>query len=266
MTSQHGGYDDREFVAEYYDASYEHLRLQDVEFYVDYSKRTSGQTLELGCGTGRVLIPTAKAGCEITGLDLSSHMLKICQEKLIAQPGEVRKRVRLIQGNMTDFDTGEIYPLVTMPFRPFQLLTTVEEQKDCLACVNKHLTPHGLLVFDVFHPYPPRLVYDPKYATEIEDLPETELPNGKKLRHTNRTAGFHRERQYNDIELIYYISHPDGRKERLVQSFPMRYYYRYEVEHLLELCGFKVVELFGDFDRSAFSSDSPEMIFVAEKK
>jgi hypothetical protein len=46
----------------------------------------------------------------------------------------------------------------------------------------------------------------------------------------------------------------------------MRYYFRYEVEHLLELSGFRVVALFGDFDKSAFSADSPEMIFVSERK
>jgi hypothetical protein len=118
----------------------------------------------------------------------------------------------------------------------------------------------------VFHPRPDRLIPNPKYAEEIEDLPETLLPDGVKLRRTNRTAAYHRDQQYNDIELIYYVTHPDGRQERLVQSFPMRYYYRYEMEHLLELCGFRVVDLFGNFDRSAFTSDSPEMIFIAEKR
>jgi hypothetical protein len=66
--------------------------------------------------------------------------------------------------------------------------------------------------------------------------------------------------------LIYYVSHPDGRIERLVQAFPFRYVFRYEMEHLLDLCGFKVVDLFGNFDKSAYSNDSPEMIFVAAKK
>jgi hypothetical protein len=192
-------------------------------------------------------------------------MLSICQEKLIALPGEVQKRVRLIHGDMTGFKTGEKYSLVTIPFRPFQHLLTVEEQKACLKCIYKHLTPNGKLIFDVFHPYPPRLTPNPNYMEEKEDLPETKLPDGRKLRRASRMAAFHREEQYNDIELIYYVSHPDGRTERLVQSFPMRYYYRYELEHLLELCGFKVIELFGNFDKSAFSSDSPEMIFIAEK-
>lgn len=258
-------HDYREFVAEYYDVTYNRRGSKDVEFFIDYSKKARGRTLELGCGSGRVLIPTAQAGCEITGLDLSTSMLRICQEKLSAQPETVRERVRLVQGNMTAFDTGEAYSLITLPFRPFQHLIAVDDQQACLNCIRKHLAGRGQVIIDLFHPYPPRL-NDIKYAVEIEDLPEMELPDGRKLRRTSRIAAFHRDQQYNDVELIHYVSYPDGRTERLVESFPFRYFFRYEMEHLLELCGFKVAELFGDFDRSAFSTDSPEMIFVAEKK
>jgi SAM-dependent methyltransferase len=265
MTGQYGDYEYQEFVADFYDTAYDHIRLKDIDFFVDYSRKSGGRTLELGCGTGRVLIPTAVAGCEITGLDLSPFMLKKCREKLARQPGEIQKRVKLFQGNMTDFATGEKYTLVTIPFRPFQHLITVPEQKVCLHCIHGHLAAQGKVIIDIFHPNPARLVPNPKYTVEIEDLPETQLPDGRKLRRASRMVSFHRERQYNDIELIYYVSNPDGRTERLVQSFPMRYYYRYEMEHLLELCGFRVIELFGDFDRSAFSGDSPEMIFIAER-
>jgi SAM-dependent methyltransferase len=265
MTGQFGGYELHEFIAEYYDATYNRARSKDVNFFIDYSKKTGGRTLELGCGTGRVLIPTAIAGCGITGLDLSQFMLAKCREKLAQQPEDVQKRVKLIQGDMTDFKTGGKYSLVTLPFRPFQHLITVKEQKACLGCIHKHLKPHGLLIIDVFNPNPAYLVPSPNSGIEKEDMPETQLPDGRKLRRASRMAGFHKEQQYNDIELIYYVTHPDGRTERLVQSFPMRYYYRYEMEHLLELCRFKVVDLFGDFDRSAFAGDSPEMIFIAEK-
>ncbi|MFC2014939.1 class I SAM-dependent methyltransferase [Chloroflexota bacterium] len=266
MTYDYGGYNSREFVAEYYDPAYQSLRTKDINFFVDYSKASSGSTLELGCGTGRILIPTAVAGCQITGLDLSPHMLKECRNNLAEQPLGVRERVIIVQGNMTSFDTGETYSLVTVPFRAFQLVIDTEEHKSCLGCAGKHLAPGGKLIVDLYHPYPERLSYSEKYSAEREDLPETELPDGRKLRRTNRTVAFHRERQYNDIEMLYYVTHPDGRKERLVHSFKMRYFFRYEMEHLLELCGFSVVDLFGDFDRSEFSSDSPEMIFIAEKK
>lgn len=82
MTSRYGGYDDREFVAEFYDAAYQTARQKDIDFFMDYSRRAGGRTLELGCGTGRVLIPTAVAGCVITGLDLSPYMLDICHNKV----------------------------------------------------------------------------------------------------------------------------------------------------------------------------------------
>jgi len=265
MSDRYGGYNNIEALAEYYDYTYEDQRKHDVNFFVDYSRKASGRTLELGCGTGRVLIPAAIAGCGITGLDLSPYMLKRCQSRLSQQPDEVQRLVHLIQANMTDFDTGERYSLVTTPFRSFQHLITVEEQKACLKQTNRHLVPGGLLILDIFHPYPPRLVTDPAYMEEIEDLPETELPDGRLLRRTTRTAAFHRELQCNDIEMFYYVTHPDGHREKLVQAFPIRYFFRYEIEHLLEMCGFRVVELFGNYDRSAFTEDSPEMIFVAEK-
>jgi SAM-dependent methyltransferase len=264
MNSQYGRY--YEFVAEYYDVTYNRRNEKDVGFYVKMAIESGGRTLELGCGTGRILIPTAAAGCEITGLDFSPDMLRKCREKLAEQTEAVQKRAKLIRGDMTDFNTGEKYALVTIPFRPFQHLTNVSEQKACLGCIRRHLQPHGKLIFDVYNPNPLRLIPNPEYTIEKEDLPETLLPDGRKVRRTSRAAGFHREQQYNDYELIHYVTHPDGRTERLVDAFSMRYFFRYELEHLLELSQFKVVDLFGDFDKSAFGSDSPEMIFVAGKR
>jgi SAM-dependent methyltransferase len=266
MAMNYGGYEDNPFVAEYYDITYQERRPQDVAFFVAYAREAGGPTLELGCGTGRVLIPTAAAGCQITGLDISSYMLARCRENLAAEPEEIQKRVNLVQGSMTDFSTGERYALITIPFRPFQHLVTVAEQRACLACIRQHLAPGGRCIIDVFNPRFDMLTPNPTIMQEREDLPEMELPDGRKVRRAGRLAGFHREQQYNDIELIYYITYPDGQTERMVQAFPMRYYFRYEMEHLFELSGMRVVELFGDFDKSAYSGDSPEMIFVAERK
>jgi len=68
------------------------------------------------------------------------------------------------------------------------------------------------------------------------------------------------------VELIYYLTHPDGKKERLVHSFPMRYLFRYEAEHLLARCGFEVIELFADYNKNPYGSSYPgELIFLAKK-
>ena len=265
MVSRYGGYEEYDFIAGFYDPVYENRVTRDIDFFIEYSKKASGRTLELGCGTGRILIPTAASGCEITGLDHSAFMLSKCQEKLDKQPEEVQKLARLVQGDMTGYDTGEIYSLVTIPLRTFQHLILVEEQQACLDCVSKHLAPDGLLVIDIYNPKLPKL-HDPKYLAEEEDTGDLELPGGRTFRRNMRIVTYHRDQQYNDMEFIYYVTHADGRMERLVQAFPFRYFFRYEFEHLLALCGFRVVDLFGDCDKSAFTNDSPEMIFVAEKR
>ena len=266
MENQYGGYDRQPFIADFYDVTYNRRTDVDVAFYVEYAKQTKGRTLELACGTGRILIPTAQAGCDITGLDFSNYMLAKCREKLAKESTEVQQRVTLLKGDMTSFSLGKKFDLITIPFRPFQHLMTVPEQKACLNCTREHLKTHGILVFDVFNPKPMGIISSPDKLEERQDFPETVMPDERKVRRCSRIPGCHRELQYNEIELIYYVTYTDGRKERLVDAFPMRYYFRYEVEHLLELCGLKVVDLFGNFDKSPFATDSPEMIFVAGKK
>jgi len=261
--SQFGGYEDHAFLAELYDLVPAYATRADTQFYLDQGRAADGPVLELGCGTGRVLVPLAREGCTITGLDLSPYMLAKCRQNLEAEPPEVQARVTLLQASMTDFDLGRQYALATIPFRPFQHLVAVPYQLDCLRCIHRHLQPGGRLVFDVFQVIPARIT-TPR-PEEVEDTPEFALPDGRRLRRTNRTIATHRTEQYNDVEIIFYLTDRDGVTHRLVQGFPMRYYFRYEMEHLLARCGFKIIDLYGDFDRSPLGDTSPEMIFVAEK-
>ena len=262
--NRYGGYDDFPVVTDAYDSNPIYASRADVDFYLELARLTEGKILELGCGTGRILIPTAAAGCEIVGLDFSEAMLARCREKLRKQPKDVRDRVRLVRGNMASFDLNEVFALITTPFRSFQHLLSVEDQLSCLRCANRHLKRGGRLVLDVFQ-VNPRMMYEPNFTRKTEDVPEVGFSDGRRLRRCSRIAGYHRPEQYNDVELIYYLKHPDGKEERLVQAFPVRYFSRYEVEHLLARCGLEVQELFGNYDRSPLTNDSPEMVFVAEK-
>jgi SAM-dependent methyltransferase len=262
--SRFGGYGDQGFVAEFYDVVPGYAARPDVDFYLAFSRAAAGKTLELGCGTGRIVIPTATAGCPVVGLDVSEYMLARCREKLANQAAAIQARVRLVRGAMSDFHLDEKFPLVTAPFRTFQHLIDVQEQLSCLRCVNKHMEMAGKLILDLFQTNL-RYITNPDSTKETEDFSNVQVGDGRTLRRTHRIAGFHPAEQYNDIEFIYYVTHPDGRMERLVQAFPFRYFFRYEVEHLLARTGFNTVDIFGKFDGSSFCDDSPEMIFIAEK-
>ena len=190
-------------------------------------------------------------------------MLAKCRQKLSAQPAEVQARVRLIDGDMASFDLGETFGLITVPFRGFQHLIPVEEQLACLRCIRRHLAPDGKFILEVFHVDPDRINGKPQEG-ESEDTPDTPLPDGRTLRRTSRLGAYRRSEQVKDVELIYYVTHPNGRAERLVHAFPFRHFFRYELEHLLARAELRVTDLYGDFDRSPFGDESPEMIFVAE--
>lgn len=253
------------FIADYYDESpVVKGRTQDVAFYREAAREYGDPILELGCGTGRITMALAEAGKRITGLDLSERMLERAVQKRAALRVEARERLHLIQGDMTKFDLGEKFRLIIIPFRPMQHLLEVEQQIACLECVRKHLRPDGRLVLDVFQTDAERM-HDPIHQRETL-VTEYKTADGRNVRISERIAAFHRAEQRNDVEMIFSVEHPGGRKERLVFAWPLRYFFRYEVEHLLARCGFRLGAEYGNFVRTPIRDDSPEMIFVAETK
>jgi SAM-dependent methyltransferase len=233
--------------------------------FVEAATQAGGAVLELGCGTGRILIPTARAGVEIVGIDLSQHMLDECRQRLLRESEKVQRRVRLEHADMRGFRLPQTFRLVTVPFRAFQHLETVEDQLSCLASIRKHLDQDGRLILDLFNPLLEALVRD-NLGEELEEKPGFTTPDGRQVVRMHKTVTRDRFTQVFQAELIYYVTHPDGRKERLVQAFPMRYLHRFEAEHLLVRGGFAIENLYADFDKNPFGSKYPgDLIFVARQ-
>ncbi|HEY86103.1 MAG TPA: class I SAM-dependent methyltransferase, partial [Chloroflexi bacterium] len=252
-------------TAEFYDFITPYRERQDVSFFVEMARQTGGPALEVGSGTGRVLIPTARAGIEITGLDLSPSMLAVCRKNLAQEPEDVQARAQLVSGDMRNFNLERRFNLATLPFRPFQHLVTAADQLACLKTIHRHLNPGGKLILDLFNPSV-QFLADESKLQEFGDEAEFTMPDGRKVLRRARIAARDYFRQVQDSELIYYITHPDGRQERLVHRFQMRYLFRYEAEHLLVRAGFEVENLYADYDKSPFGSKYPgELIFVAKR-
>lgn len=152
-----------------------------------------------------------------------------------------------------------------MPFRPFQHLITVEDQRACLTSIRTHLAGDGRLILDLFNPSLDALA-SRREGEEFAEEPEFSTPDGRQVVRRHRIVTHDRFNQVNQVELIYEVTHPNGRTERLVHGFPMRYLFRYETEHLLARCGFEVEQLYGGFDKSPYGSSYPgELVYVARR-
>ncbi|MGH7562160.1 MAG: class I SAM-dependent methyltransferase [Gemmatimonadales bacterium] len=260
-----GTEDEYAAIADLYDHVIPYRDRQDVEFYLEAARSTGGPVLEIGCGTGRILIPTARAGVGIVGLDLSPSMLEQCRTRLLGEPEAVRARARLVRGDMRGFDLGETFALATLPFRPFQHLLTVEDQCSCLAAIRRHLRGGGRLILDLFNPSLSALVQD-NLGQALGEEPAFTSPDGRRVVRRHRILARDYASQTTRVELLYDITHPDGREERLVHAFSLRYLFRFEAEHLLVRCGFELEQVYGDYDRSPFGARYPgELILVARR-
>jgi len=219
----------------------------------------------LACGTGRILLPIAQSGVTITGVDLYESMLDVCREKLCSESKDVQSRVTLHKQNMLELELDKTFQTIIAPFRALQHLLDVSDQIACLERVRSHLAPGGQFIFDVFMVNLHGMA-DLSDGKEVTVMPTTTLPDGRQLAYSYRIAAMHPVKQYNDVELIYYLTDNGGATERFVDAFPWRYYFPSEMEHLLERSGFKIAKRYGRFDSTPLANDSEDMIFVTEHR
>ena len=137
--------------ARYYDRAYRRHQ-GDINFYLQHALAQTGAVLELGCGTGRVTLPIARAGVKIVGVDLSAEMLRGLREKLDGEPAATRRRVELHHGALQQVELDQTFPLIISPFNVLQHLYGLTELEQCLEAVRRHLAPGGQFVFDVLLP------------------------------------------------------------------------------------------------------------------
>jgi len=242
-------------TARFYDAAYQHSPQvgADVEFYRGLARECAGPVLELGCGTGRVLLRIAEDGFPCSGLDASRHMLDALRTK------SRFPNLRLVHAPMQRFDLGQDrFTLIYSAFRAFQHMYSVEDQLGCLACVRRHLAPGGAFAFDVFAPRFARTAL----LEEPEQLDTRFELEGESI---SRFARVTREpaAQILNVRFRYERSRDGQVVGNEEATFRMRWFWRFELEHLLARAGFGDVTLYGDFDRKPVGPETPAFVAVA---
>jgi SAM-dependent methyltransferase len=250
--------------AEYYDLHNPGIP-GDVEFYVEQAKRAGGPVVELGCGTGRILIPIAQAGVDVTGVDLSRDGITIAGRKASLLPAEVSKRITLACDDMRKLDLeGRRYRAALIPYRSFMQILTPEDQRSALERIREHLEPGGRLVLDVFEPKLEALVGEYLTAPYLRSN-EFIVPGEWNRVIASTTLRADRERQVLDGYTLFEDLDEKGVVvRRTYWPRTIRWTHRFEMQHLLELSGFEVESLQGTFAGGPWVANG-DQIWIARR-
>ncbi|MBA4495410.1 class I SAM-dependent methyltransferase [Paenactinomyces guangxiensis] len=246
---------------DYYDWTSPGLE-RDLTYYIELAKQTGGPVLELGCGTGRCSLAIARLGIPVVGVDLSSPMLQKARQR--AKKLNLSDRVRWVEADMSRFSLNERFPLVIIPYRSFLHLLTVRDQISTLKRIRQHLTDGGLFAFNIFVPRIRDLYQmEGKYSFRGSFLASggkerVDLYDLTEFDYFNQTAYITRYAERFDEK-----GHSLG---RIRMAFRLRYIFPAELNHLLALCGFKIINRFGSFHRTPFDARSEELIIEAVKR
>ena len=251
--------DDFDLYARFYDPDLGDFDA-DLQMYEQFAARCDSPVLELGCGTGRVLIPLARLGYRITGIDASAAMLEKAREKVEAE--DLQGRVTLVEQEMGELALEERFNLAFAALNSFAHLHTTDDQLAALARIHQHLNPGGLLVLDLFNPDLARLL-DARGQVALTRVMDGPGAGRRTMRFTTDEVDLGRQL----IHTTYIVDEIDsgGQVRRTLFPFSLRYVFRYELELLLRHAGFDVEAVYGSYDLDEFSGDSEKLIAVARR-
>jgi len=246
--------------AQFYDADYRHY-TDDLEAIIDLATDCGEPILELGCGTGRVLLPLVDAGHTITGIDISPALLDLTRQKLQRSRGAAR--ASLVEADLRTFDLPQkAFTFAFCTSNTLMHLTTQDDQLALLRNSHRHLQPDGLLLIDLFNPDLPRL-FASNGLQELADQWEDETTGARVIKWSVRTVDW--AEQIQETLFLYEEIFPDGRVQRTACPFTLRFLWQSEAELLLEKAGFTVEGVWGDFDGSPYEMSSEHLILLARK-
>ena len=250
---------DYDLIAPFYDIEHAHFD-EDVNLYINYAKLSGGPLLELACGSGRLLVPLALEGYELTGVDSSRSMLNLARHAL--EQAGVADQCTLVQENIHTMHLGQKFRLAFIALGSFGHVSTRQEQRQVLAVVRDHLFIGSRFILDISND-------DVRY---MEQLSGQVLHQGTWKR-DNATLLSHFVSPSSSptdhiLELThFYDEHRQGEAvQRTVVTTHLYLFEKNELELLLEEAGFAINNVFGDYELNPFEHESPRMIFVAQAR
>lgn len=230
--------------------------IEDLPFWQRLVETTASPALELGCGSGRVLSALDQTGKQVFGLDYDIGMLRVLQQYL---PEASASKYRVFQADFTAFRLAAQFGLMILPCNTLSTLEALKRQQ-LLKCVIDHLKPGG--VFAASMPNPELLKKLPRHANpEIEEIFPHPL-DGEPVQVSSEW-----QRDTKTLTLLWNYDHllPTGQVERLTAKVVHYLSSKEAYQEELEIAGFRSVKWLGDYQGSAPSETSDQLILIATK-
>ena len=228
--------------ADIYDTWYGDLETETLDLLEDLAQ--GGPVLELGIGTGRVALPLADRGLDVTGIDASQEML----DKLRGKPGA--EKVRLTLGSFADFPdelAAERYNLIYIVFNTLFGLLTQEAQVSCFKAVAAHLNDEGRFLIEAF--VPDLMRYDDGQVVRVIDLEESLV----------RLDAAELDLAAQQITSQHVLLSPEGVK---VYPVKLRYAWPSELDLMAQLAGLSLHHRWGSWERDRFTKTSTKHVSI----
>lgn len=227
--------------------------LIDLEFYKQWlPKNKEARILELCCGTGRLTIPIAAKGYNITGVDITNSMLQQAKDKA----EKAALKINFIEADIRNLSLPEKYDFIFIPFNSIHHLYKNEDLFKALKVVKNHLKPEGKFLLDCFNPNIQFIVEGEKNQNKIA---EYKTSDGREIL-IKQIMKYENTTQINRIEWHYYING----KFNSIQNLDMRLFFPRELNFYLEANGFNIIKKFGNFNEQPFTNTSEKQIFVCQ--
>jgi SAM-dependent methyltransferase len=237
---------------------------QDYSFIQKVLEQNSGPALDVGCGTGRILLRLLPLGFDVDGIDTSEDMLSICRAKAQDQGLEPR----LYQQAAQRLDLPRRYRVIFIPCGTFCLITDREDVKEALRRLHDHLEPGGLLMFNVFWPFAPGQVLSERpYGGEGDwgYLWTHVLPDGGQIDQYLRREHVDWAEQLLVAQRLYQRTDHGRVVEEEVFDSNERWYFKHEIVLMLEQAGFKDIQVKGDWTDEDFTDEHTSMVLLARR-
>jgi ubiquinone/menaquinone biosynthesis C-methylase UbiE len=231
---------------------------RDVAFWQRLALAREGPALELGCGTGRIAVPVARAGARVIGIDRSAEMLARGRQRL--RRARYGDRVRLVRGDIRflPFRSRPGFDLVMAPYGILQSLTRERDLKATLESVARVLRRGGLFAIDL-----------------VPDLPRWSEYNGRTSLAGTRGKGTRltlvesvrqdRKRRLTIFDQEYIVRR--GRERRVHHfSLTFRTLSVPQMRRRLEDAGFQIDAVLGDYRGGPWDPRADVWVILAERR